>query len=73
VNPTVEGGTMGKKWPRNFAESDEYVLLVHYIFFQNQLDQSVPMLVLLFPQSRTEQQTGNVANAQNGCARTTLL
>jgi hypothetical protein len=24
VNPAVEGGTMGEKWPRNFAESDDF-------------------------------------------------
>jgi hypothetical protein len=24
ANPAVEGGTMGKKWPRNFAESGDF-------------------------------------------------
>jgi hypothetical protein len=24
ANPAAEGGTMGKKWPRNFAESDDF-------------------------------------------------
>jgi hypothetical protein len=25
ANPAAEGGTMGKKWPRNFAESGDFV------------------------------------------------
>jgi hypothetical protein len=24
ANPAAEGGTMGEKWPRNFAESDDF-------------------------------------------------
>jgi hypothetical protein len=24
ANPTAEGGNMGVKWPRNFAESDDF-------------------------------------------------
>jgi len=43
------------------------------MFFQIQLDHFVPMEGALFVQQlRTEKQTGNVASAQNGCARTTL-
>jgi len=43
------------------------------MFFQNQVDHFVPMegaLFVLLP--RTKKQTGNVASAQNGSARTTL-
>jgi hypothetical protein len=25
ANPAAEGGTMGEKWPRNFAESEDFV------------------------------------------------
>jgi len=43
------------------------------MFFQIQLDHFVPMEGALFVQQlRTEKQNGNVASAQNGCARTTL-
>jgi len=43
------------------------------MFFQIQLDHSVPTDGALFVQQlQTEKQTGNVASAQNGCARTTL-
>jgi len=39
-------------------------------FFQIQLDHFVPMEGALFVQQlRTEKRTGNVASAQNGCAR----
>jgi hypothetical protein len=24
ANPALEGGTMGEKWPRNFAESGDF-------------------------------------------------
>ena len=44
-----------------------------FFFFQIQLDHFVPTEGALFVQQlRTEKQTGNVASAQNGCARTTL-
>lgn len=40
--------------------------------FQIQVDHFLPMFVLFVQQPNTEKQTGNVANVQNGCARTTL-
>jgi hypothetical protein len=44
------------------------------IFFKIQLDHFVPMEdIVLVQQLRTEKQPGNVASAQNGCARTALL
>jgi len=43
-------------------------------YCQFQLDHFVPKERALFEQQiRTEKQTGNVANAQNVCAGTTLL
>jgi hypothetical protein len=31
VNPAAEGGSMGEKWPRNFAEGDDFH--VTFVFF----------------------------------------
>ena len=43
---------------------------MYVFFFQVQLDHFVPMEFALFVQQlRTEKQTGNVASAQNGCAK----
>jgi len=43
------------------------------MLFQTQPDHFVPMGGALFVlQLKTGKQTGNVASAQNGCARTTL-
>jgi hypothetical protein len=29
ANPAAEGGNMGEKWPRNFAESGDFASLFH--------------------------------------------
>jgi len=58
---------------QNNHHSAQILLFTYGIFFQIQVDHFVPMEDALFVQQlRTEKQTGNVASAQNGCARITL-
>jgi hypothetical protein len=32
ANPAAEGGTMGEKWPRNFAESGDFHVTIGFFY-----------------------------------------